>query len=288
MTNLRFCALGLSLAAAGLAIAAAQESSPGTPPKVLQITREYTKPYKGGMAHEKTESAFLEAMKKSNWPTHYVGMTSLSGRMRALYVTPYLSLEAWEKDSANVDKNKELAAALESAAVADGELLEEVDQGVFLYNEKSSYQPKPDISHQRFMEITAYQVKPGHSNDWDELVKMVKGAYEKSGIEGHWAVYHQIYGGQGGRYLIFEAHKSLSEVDRSFLDDEKFGKALGEDGLKHLDELIAAAIESSEHNLYQFNPKMSYVPDEWTKDDPGFWNPAAAQKEMAEEGKSKQ
>lgn len=287
MQKLRYCALGLSLAVAGLASAAAQQQGEEGPPKVLQITREYTKPYKGGMSHDKTETAFVQAMKKANWPTHYLGMTSLSGRMRALYMTPFVSFAAWEKDNADIDKNKELAAALESAALADGELLDEVDQGVFVYSESSSYHPKPDIANQRFLEITAYQVKPGHSREWDELVTMVKGAYEKSGMDGHWAIYRQAYGGPAGRYLVVEVHRSLAEIDSAFLDDDKFAKTLGDDGLKRLDELIAAAIESSEHNLYQFNPHMSYVSDEWAKSDATFWNPGPPAKEMAEEEKSK-
>jgi hypothetical protein len=53
-------------------VAAAQEMSPATPsmPKVLQVTREFTKPYRAGQAHDKTESAFVEAMSRAKWPTH--------------------------------------------------------------------------------------------------------------------------------------------------------------------------------------------------------------------------
>src|SRR5258708_39303593 len=66
-------------------------------PKVLAITREFTKPGKAGMVHDKAESAFVQAMTRAKWPTHYTGMTSLSGKQRALFLTQYESFEACEK-----------------------------------------------------------------------------------------------------------------------------------------------------------------------------------------------
>ena len=269
--------LGLSLAVAGSSLAAAQETSSGTPslPKVLQITREYTKPYKNGAAHDKTEGAFVQAMTKAKWPTHYIALSSLSGKLRSVYFTSYDSLEAWENDSAAVAKNSALAAELERASVADGELLDSVDQGVFVYNDELSFHARADLSQQRFLEISAYNVRPGHQKEWNELVKLVKAGYEKAGIDAHWGTFALIYGGQGGRYIVLSAHKSLAEVDNDFLNDRLFEKALGENGLKQLDTLVQASIESSEHNLYQFNPRQSYVSDEWIKED-SFWKPKAA------------
>ncbi|MFY9531403.1 MAG: hypothetical protein WBC04_05690 [Candidatus Acidiferrales bacterium] len=93
----------------------------------MQITREYTKPGKAGMVHDKTESAFVQAMTRAKWPTHYVAMTSLSGKQRALFLTQYASFEAWEEDSAAVEKNTALSAALDRASMADGELLDSED-----------------------------------------------------------------------------------------------------------------------------------------------------------------
>ena len=68
--------------------------------------------------------------------------------------------------------------------------------------------------------------------------------------------------------------RSLAEVDESLGDSKKFEATLGPDGMKKLSELSAACIESSQTNLFQFNPKMSYPMEEWIKADPGFWKPA--------------
>jgi hypothetical protein len=245
-------------------------------PKVLGITREYTKPGKAGMVHDKAESAFVQAMARAKWPTHYIGMTSLSGKSRALFLTQYESFEAWEKDNQAVAKNAALSASLDRAFMADGELLDSVDQGVFVFNEELSLRPRPDLSQMRYLDISVYHVRPGHSKDWNDLVKMVKSGYEKAVPDAHWGVFAQHYGGEGGTYLILTARKSLSEVDRSFLDSKQFRAAMGEDGMKKLDELVAVTIESSLHNLFAFNPRMSYVADEWIKSDPDFWKPKAA------------
>jgi hypothetical protein len=281
--------LGLSLAVAGSSLAAAQDHASETSsiPKILQITREYTKPYKGGAAHDKTESAFVEDMARAKWPTHYLGMTSLSGKSRALYFTSYDSLEAWEKDNAAIGKNKVLAAELEHDSIVDGELLDEVDQGVFRFSEESSLNPVADLSHQRFMEISAYHVRPGHEREWHEAVKLVKDGYIKAGTGAHWAMFHQIYGSEGGRYLVFESHKTLAEIDRDFINDKQFEEALGEDGLKQLNMLIEASVESSDHELFQFNPHMSYVSEDCIKADPEFWKPKPVAKPAAEKEKPK-
>ncbi len=293
MNKLSRSLLGLSLAVTCSGMAAAQDKPQASPsiPKVLQITREFVKPGKAGMAHDKAESAFVQAMTHAKWPTHYTGMTSMSGKSRALFLTQYESFEAWEKDNAAVEKNAALSAALDRASMADGELLDSIDQGVFVFNEELSLRPRPDLSQMRYLDISVYHVRPGHGKDWNDLVKMVKSAYEKAVPEAHWGVFALHYGGEGGTYLVLTARKSLSEVDRGFLESKQFQAAMGDDGMKKLGELVAAAVESSQHNLFAFNPRMSYVSDEWIKSAPDFWKPktmtAPAAKPAMEDKKAK-
>ncbi len=46
--------------------------------------------------------------------------------------------------------------------------------------------------------------------------------------------------------------------------------------MKQLRELISASVESSENNLYAFNPRMSYVAEGWIKADAEFWSTKSA------------
>jgi len=53
-------------------------------------------------------------------------------------------------------------------------------------------------------------------------------------------------------------------------------EAMGQEGMKKLSDLSAAAIDSIETNLFAINPHMSYVPDEIINSDPDFWRPKSA------------
>ena len=274
---------GTTLLITGLGLAVAQENSGGTtpPPKVLMITREFVKPGKAGAVHEKSESAFVQAMSRAKWPTHYFAVSALTGKPRVLFLTGYDSFEALEKDNAAIEKNKSLSAELDRAAVADGELLSEMDSVALTYDEDQSLRAPVDIAHMRYFEISLYRVRPGHRHDWEELVKLVKQGYDKI-PDMHWAVYDAVYGQEGRVYVIFIPMKSAKEIDEGFGHDKQFAEVLGEDGMKRLSELEGSAIEFSQSNLFQFSPKMSYPPDAWVKADPDFWKPKA----QATSGKS--
>jgi hypothetical protein len=248
MQRLTGILLGTCVLLGGWSSAAAQESSEGVqpPPKVLVISREFVKPGKTGMVHEKSESAFVQAMAKAKWPTHYLAVSSLSGRARVLFLTGYDSFDAWEKDYMATEKNKPLAAALDHAQVADGDLLSDYDQTVATYSEEFSLRPNVDIAHMRYFEVSLFQVKPGHRREFGEIVKMVMAAY-KNIPDAHWATYEVAYGQQGNStYVVFSALKSASEIDHAFTEDKDFMAAMGEDGMKKLSELESSAMESTQ------------------------------------------
>ena len=137
------------LLAVGISGIAAGQDKPAVnmPPKVLTVIREYTKPGKSGTLHEKTESAFVQAMMHAKWPTHYLAVESLSGPSRALFLTGYDSFAAWEKDTNATEKNKALSADLDRAYAADGELLSETDGAALVFREEYSLRPEVDIAH---------------------------------------------------------------------------------------------------------------------------------------------
>jgi len=269
LAGLCFLAVGAS------GIAAAQDKAAMMPPKVLVVSREFTKPGKSGTPHEKTESAFVQAMTRAKSPTHYVAAESLSGRARALFLIGYDSFDAWEKDEQAVQKNSALAAALDRAWAADGELLTETDGATLMFQEELSLRPEVDIAHTRYFEITLFQVRQGHDKDWSDIVKMVSAAYQKI-PDAHWDTYLSVYGLPDTTYVIFNPIKSAAEIDRAFAQGKDFEAAMGEEGMKKLSELSAAAIESSQTNLFAINPGMSYPREEWVKADPDFWKPKAA------------
>lgn len=276
---------GAIVLCAGVIVAVAQESSNGTtpPPKVLVVQREFLKPGKSGSVHEKSESAFVQAFTRAKWPTHYFAVSALTGKPRVLFLVGYDSFESWEKDSAATDNNKALSASLDRALAADGDLLSEQDESALIYNDDASLNSSVDIAHMRYFEISLYRVRPGHRGEWDELVKLVKAAYQKV-PDTHWAMFDAMYGQENPTYVVFIPMKSLKEVDDGFARDKQFVAAMGEDGMKKLSELESSAVEFTQTNLFEFSPGMSYPRDEWIKADPDFWKPKPAMAAPAKKG----
>jgi len=142
-----------SMVVGGMGVVAAQVQPP---PKVLTVTREFVKPGKSGATHERTESAFVQALTKAKWPTHYLAVDSLSGKTRSLFFTGYESFEAWEKDVQAEEKNAALSAALDHAGVVDGELLSEMDGGAFAFRE--GLQPAGSGRHSAYAVLRNFPV----------------------------------------------------------------------------------------------------------------------------------
>jgi len=277
MKLMSFGLIGLSLAVAGSTLAAAQDAaSTSSVPKVLQITREYIKPYKAGAAHDKTESAFVAAQAKAKFPVYYIALDSQSGRSRALFLTRYNSFAEWEKYDKAADANASLSAEMERAGLADGELLDELDSYVFTYDADLSYHPHDDLQNHRVYQIAVFKVRLGHDHEWHELTKMVKDAHDKAGDSAHWGMYQAAFGDDDGTYIALTGDPSMSAIDTYFSEDKKFVEAVGgEDAMSKLDKLYGDCVESARTELFTVNPKQSYVSEEWIKADPSFWKPKA-------------
>ncbi len=256
----------------GVAISAVaqQSASELPPPKVLVAVVEELKPGKSGAVHEKAENAFQVALKENKSNTHYLAMNSLSGPPRAIFLYRYDSFAAWEKAHMADSANPALASALDSADAADGELLENLSYNAYSYREEMSNPVPADMAKMRYMDITRITVKPGHRAEWEEYMKLSKAAVTKVKPNSRWTTYQSEYGWQnGGIFLIFRPLHSLDEVDARIADTMKVREATG-DGAKRVAELAASCIESSQRNLFAFDPQMSYVPEDWAKSD-SFW-----------------
>jgi len=273
MKIMRPALFALSLAAVGSLFAAAQEMH--HPPKVLLIDREFLKPGKGGSLHDKSEGKFVADMAAAKWPTHYIALNSMSGKSRALYLIGYETFEAMEKDNNAFMKDTALSAELDKDTITDGDLLSGTDQFLLTLDDDLSYRPDVDIAQARDFEITSFEIKPGKSKEWHELVSMVIEAHKKAGTSAHWATYDLAYGGDD-EYVAFSADKSLADIDTGFAEDKKFHDALGEEGINKLRELEADCIASTDSELFAINPAQSYPMDEWVKEAPDFWKPKHA------------
>jgi hypothetical protein len=274
--------LCLALTLAGIGAAAAQDSSEMKPSAVIQINREWLKPGKSGAIHDRSEAAFVNLMNKGKLQGHYLALNSMTGKPRAVYMTRYPSFEAWEADNKIFTKNASLGAELDRDIAADSELLEGMDSAVLVYNEGLSFHPRPDFSHARYYELTAFKVRLGHEKEWRESTKMYKEAMEKAGSSQHWGMYEVQYGGEAGVYIALTHRASLAEVDSERAESKKIMEAMGgEENAEKLDQMFAAAVESVRTELFTINPKQSYVDEATMKADADFWKPKAPKAAVA-------
>ncbi|HVJ09483.1 MAG TPA: hypothetical protein VM554_13980 [Acidisarcina sp.] len=262
---------GFGFAGSGNALAQGQAGGTTPPPKVLLLLNEGLKPGRGGNMHAKTESAFVQAFSAANWQQHYFGMDALSGKARSLFLVGYPSFEEYQKDIDATRKNPTLSAALDSASVADGDLLDTFENSIYAFREDLSLRAPVKIEDMRYMDISVFQIRPGHRKDWETLSKLYVKAFEKM-PDAHWATFEKMYGtGSGGRYIAVSPMKSLAEVDASMKDQEKFASVVSAEDMQKIRELTASTIESVESHLFAINPKISYPPDSWVKGAPDFW-----------------
>jgi hypothetical protein len=266
--------LGLSLAVSGITMAAAQDQplTPMKPPKYLQVTVEYTKPGKGGLAHDKTESAYVQAMIKAKYPIHYWAYNSMSGKPRAIYISGFDSYGELGKANKIFD-NPGVAATFEPLNVADGELLEDSNQLIFSYVDDLSLRPEVDLFHHRFLEADILHVRQGHGKEFHDLAKMWVDMGQKAGPSAHWDCFHDEYGEDNGYYVCLTPDNSLDDVDAAAADFDKVEAALSDEDKKKMRELRAAALDEDRTEIYSVNPAQSYVPDAFIKADPGYWRP---------------
>jgi hypothetical protein len=271
------CVLLLPLAAVLAPVLHAQDTAvEDGPPKVLVIHREYLKPGKGGMIHDRSESAFVHAFADAKSPYHYFAMDSLSGPSRSLFFFAYDSFADWEKETAAISSNKALAAKVDQASLTDGDLLASYDAAAMMLRPDLSLN-KGSIDGARYFEIITFVVKPGHMHDFSELTHLYMDAYKKIAPETHWDTFEVMYGNPlptaagGGVFLVFNLMKSLAETDKSIQDSDKFSTELGAAGMQKVSELTAASVEATTTNLFAINPRISNPPAAWVKKDPGFW-----------------
>ncbi len=192
-----------------------------------------------------------------------------------MFFTGYDSFADWEKGALSEQKNATLSAALDRAEVADGDLLQSYETSMFVLRDDYSLNPGTELAHDRYFEIGVFHVKPGHDEDWSTIMKLVKDAYAK--VPGaQWAMYQRAYGGSENYFIYITPLKSAAEIDTNFANGPKFAEAIGKDGMKKLDDLMAESVDLAEINLFALNPAISYVGPEMIKADPTFWKPAPA------------
>jgi hypothetical protein len=267
----RIVFLTLAVCAFGSNVPSSAAQTPNAPPKVVLIEREEIKA--GRMdAHQKLANGYVQAFADAKAKTHWLGMAAVSGNENeALFITPYESYAAVQKDRAESEKMMTGATklAVDKLDRQGADIHVSQRQIIAEYREDLSYKPGVNIAEMRYFEITTTRIRPGHERAFQEARKIIKAAHEKANVDEHFAIYEVASGASGSTYLTFAPIKSLAEWDVE-VHTKAYQEALGDDNRQRIDKIRAEGIMSVDTALYAFDPKMSYAPPEFAKADP-FW-----------------
>ncbi|MDE3186010.1 MAG: hypothetical protein KGM96_00630 [Acidobacteriota bacterium] len=274
--SISFASLCLVLAGSTLcpnptALAQQEAGQVHSPSKYLYVSNVELKPNLSS-AFAKLESDEIQAMRAANAPTHYVGMWSITGASRVLFLRGFDSFADLQKGHDETMAMSKLEDTLKTDDVAEAPLIVKRLSSIYSYEKDLSLGAPIDLSKMRFMRILLFHVRSGHGQDFQHVLKLFIKAYQSSVPEARWAMFEKMYGvGSGNTYMLATPMESLSVVDAMHENGKKFRDSVGEDQLQMLRNSLSAAVESEDASLFAFGPGISYVPDSWISSSPDFW-----------------
>ena len=140
------------------------------------------------------------------------------------------------------------------------------------------------VGEARWVRTIAVHVRPGHTPAFEELLKEIKAAREKSSTPLTTLVSVSDSGDHGNVYYISRLLKSLGDLDGV----SPLSQILGEEGYKKYLKISAETVGGTETYINRFLPELSNPPAEQAAAAPDFWipKPKAAPKPKAKPAES--
>jgi len=127
------------------------------------------------------------------------------------------------------------------------------------------------IGESRFLRTTAVHIRPGHTVEFEALLKQMKEAGEKNPQTQPVFVSQVVEGSKGTTFYVSSLRSSFAGFDHN----PTMAEILGEEGYKKFQQISADAVEIADSTLYRFSPDLSNPPDEVAKVASDFWHPKA-------------
>ncbi|MGO9337234.1 MAG: hypothetical protein ACLPY1_06970 [Terracidiphilus sp.] len=265
-----FCSIaGLSLALSG-SLAAHAQTPAVPPPNILNIETINIKPY-ANEPFDKVASEYPGLSEQLKDPTHVLAMEALTGSPRAIYLTGFDSFEAFEKNEEWLSGDAATDAKFDALDARQAPYITEVHHTIWNYRpDLSNNVAGADIPHSHYWEVIVFHMRPGHVEQFEEMTKLYRDAYLKSGQNPPWSAYQGMMGVTDS-YLILVPMTSLKDMDTGLAHRKEFGAALGDEGRHRMNKLSEENVASVDDNLWMVNPEWSYVEKSWIDADPHYW-----------------
>jgi hypothetical protein len=200
-----------------------------------------------------------------------LALEALTGAPRAIYLSGYDSFEALQKSEEWLGGDAATDARFDALDAREAPYISEVHHTLWHYRpDLSNNVTGADIPHSHYWEVIVFHMHPGHNDQFDELTKLYRDAYHKSGQNIPWSTYEGMLGVTDS-YLVLVPMTSLKDEDTGLAHKKDFGAALGDEGRSKVNKLSEQNVVSVEDNLWMVNPEWSYVEKAWIDADPHFW-----------------
>ena len=273
-SRIAICLLSVvfEMSAGHAATAQTKESTASGPTLYQYLVVQVLKPGSHD-AYIKAEQADAQALQQANVPDYYIGMQSITGPETVIYDFGHTSFADMVKVHEAVMANKALLQKLQSTDATEGADVASVTRSLYMFRKDLSLNPDVDFPKMRFMDMLLFHVREGHEEEFEQAVKLYMKAYQTAVPDAYWAMFQKTYGeGSGDTFLLVTPLKSLADEDGMMGNAKKLRSSVGDAQMEAMMKLGASTIASSESNLFYLNPSISYVPNSWAQDSPGFWN----------------
>jgi hypothetical protein len=251
---------------------AQNQGLPTTQPSLVTIIREEVKVGRTA-EHARNEAGWPAAFGKANSPDYYLAMTSITGMPEAWYLIPSASNAAYGEAMMRYDKDAAVTAELERLSRADAELINSSRTIQAMARPDLSMGSFPDLTKQRFWEISMVRVRPGHEAEFDAAAKAYGAAAQRAAPSTQYRVYQVMNGMPTPTYIIFSSVASYAEFDQMTANGLKTMQSASDSEQAALHKFGSDALLSWEDNRFRLDPKQSYVSRETRATDPTFWGP---------------
>ncbi len=246
------------------------QGMPTSQPEVLQVIREEIK-VGHTRDHVKVESGWPAAFAKANFPYNYIALESMTGSPEVWFLAPFSSHAVMGESMKRENDDPALSEELARLSRADAEHLSGARSFHAVARKEMSHGPFPDIAKQRFYEVTIFQVRPGHEQDFENAAKAYGAALGRVSPAASFRVYEVVAGLPGGSYVVFSSVSSFGDFDKMMSEGQAVMKGLTPLEGAALQRFSSDGLISVETQRYRLDPDMSYVPQEVRDSDPAFW-----------------
>jgi len=260
--------LGVASAVVPAAVTAQSVWLSPTPPPAIRIVRE-TAQFGTAAAHLNNERTWVTTLRAKQVPYSYVGTVAASGAPQFWFIGGAADFRSLESLDASYQRDKSLARQLDTLMAREARFVIEVQTVLANYLPELSYRPKFIAPETRHFWVSSFTVRPGQDEAFVKVLKAYAAAYAAAGSQTSWVTYGLVAGGASPTYYLFVPMESYAELDHDLAEGRVVGAKLVNPA-----EIAAAFTASTvevETQVLTISPQISYVPEDFAKQDKEFW-----------------